>query len=318
MKTPAFWSGKNLLSSLLAPLGCLYALATAIRIKRGRPRKIGRPVICVGNITAGGTGKTPTAVSIAGLLQTRGLNPFFVSRGYGGKLKNILVDIQKHSAAETGDEPLILARQAPVVINPDRVAAAQKALQSGAELIIMDDGFQNPGLRKDLSFLVFDGAAGIGNGLCIPAGPLREKLDDGLKRAQAVIILGEDKHNLRALFPEMPVFHGRLAPIPPQSGKKEIIAFAGIGRPEKFYASLRELGFTLLKTLDFTDHHRYGAKELTEIINTAGRFNADIYTTAKDFVKIPLPLRPHFHVLEIEVRWKDAEKLTDFILEKIR
>ena len=140
MKTPAFWSEPNFLSRLLKPLGAAYAFATRLRIGLGRPCKIGRPVVCIGNLTAGGTGKTPVAVAIAGLLQQAGKNPFFVSRGYGGTLKNIMVDKEKHTASEVGDEPLLLARRAPVIVNPDRVAGAQKALRSGAEVIVMDDG----------------------------------------------------------------------------------------------------------------------------------------------------------------------------------
>ena len=170
MKTPAFWSEPNFLSRLLKPLGAAYAFATRLRIGLGRPCKIGRPVVCIGNLTAGGTGKTPVAVAVAGLLQQAGKNPFFVSRGYGGTLKNIMVDKERHTASEVGDEPLLLARRAPVIVNPDRVAGAQKALRSGAEVIVMDDGFQNPGLYKDLSFLVFDGGFGIGNGLSQHAG----------------------------------------------------------------------------------------------------------------------------------------------------
>ena len=131
---------------MLKPLGTVYAFATRLRIGLGRPCKIGRPVVCIGNLTAGGTGKTPVAVAVAGLLQQAGKNPFFVSRGYGGTLKNIMVDKEKHTASEVGDEPLLLARRAPVIVNPDRVAGAQKALRSGAEVIVMDDGFQNPGL----------------------------------------------------------------------------------------------------------------------------------------------------------------------------
>lgn len=234
MKTPAFWSEPNFLSRLLKPLGTVYAFATRLRIGLGRPCKIGRPVVCIGNLTAGGTGKTPVAVAVAGLLQQAGKNPFFVSRGYGGTLKNIMVDKEKHTASEVGDEPLLLARRAPVIVNPDRVAGAQKALRSGAEVIVMDDGFQNPGLYKDLSFLVFDGGFGIGNGLSVPAGPLRENFAAGLKRAHAAIILGEDKHNLSAKIAGIPIFRGSVVPVRPEVSNTDAVAFAGIGRPEKF------------------------------------------------------------------------------------
>ncbi len=301
MKTPAFWSEPNFLSRLLKPLGTVYAFATRLRIGLGRPCKIGRPVVCIGNLTAGGTGKTPVAVAVAGLLQQAGKNPFFVSRGYGGTLKNIMVDKEKHTASEVGDEPLLLARRAPVIVNPDRIAGAQKALRSGAEVIVMDDGFQNPGLYKDLSFLVFDGGFGIGNGLSVPA-----------------IILGEDKHNLSAKIAGIPIFRGSVVPVRPEVSNTDAVAFAGIGRPEKFYASMRELGFNLVETVDFPDHHRYTAAELNRLIDKARSKDALLFTTAKDFVKIPTQMQKYFRVLEIEIRWEDEAALSKFILDNIR
>lgn len=318
MKTPAFWSEPNFLSRLLKPLGTVYAFATRLRIGLGRPCKIGRPVVCIGNLTAGGTGKTPVAAAVAGLLQQAGKNPFFVSRGYGGTLKNIMVDKEKHTASEVGDEPLLLARRAPVIVNPDRVAGAQKALRSGAEVIVMDDGFQNPGLYKDLSFLVFDGGFGIGNGLSVPAGPLRENFAAGLKRAHAAIILGEDKHNLSAKIAGIPIFRGSVVPVRPEVSDTDAVAFAGIGRPEKFYASMRELGFNLVETVDFPDHHRYTAVELNRLIDKARSKDALLFTTAKDFVKIPTQMQKYFRVLEIEIRWEDEAALSKFILDNIR
>ncbi len=317
MKTPSYWMSENLISSILKPLGYIYAYATNLRLSIKHPRKVCRPVICIGNITAGGTGKTPVAVSFAKLLQQMGKNPFFVSRGYGGKLKGVMVDKSRHSAAEVGDEPLLLSRQAPVIVNPDRFSGAQKALQSGAEIIIMDDGFQNPGLHKDLSFLVFDGGVGIGNGLCIPAGPLRESLASGLKRAQAVIILGEDKHNLATQIKGLPIFRGAVVAKKPETNNNDVIAFAGIGRPEKFYTSLRELGINLLKTVDFPDHHQYTMSELKKLIDEAQKKNAVLFTTAKDFVKIPTQIQRHFHVLEIEISWENEESLKTFITQNI-
>lgn len=318
MKTPSFWQHKNLISTLLSPLEYLYGWATQFRIKHGHGGHISRPVICIGNITAGGTGKTPVAISIAKLLQQQGKHPYFVSRGYGGKLKGVIVDKQKHSAREVGDEPLLLAKQAPVVINPDRFRAALTAVKNGAELILMDDGFQNPGLHKDVSFLVFDGSFGIGNGRIIPSGPLRETLENGLKRADAVIIIGEDKYNLADKVNKLPVFKGKITPVPPQTASKKAIAFAGIGRPEKFYASLQECGLELIKTINFPDHHRYTETELKGLINKAKKANAELFTTSKDFVKIPASLQSEFQVLEISVAWERPEFLTKFIMDKIR
>ena len=317
MKTPDFWKSKNLLADILTPLGLIYGLATALRLRFKKSRKVPYPVICIGNLTAGGTGKTPVSVSMAALLQQAGRTPFFVTRGYGGKSRNIFADAKKYNVRETGDEPLLLARQAPTVINPDRATGAELAIKNGADTIIMDDGFQNPGLYKDLSFLVFDGTTGIGNGKCIPAGPLRETFAAGIKRAQAIIILGEDKHNLAAQTKDLPIFKGSVVAKKPEINNNEIIAFAGIGRPEKFYTSLRELGFKLLKTIDFPDHHQYTMAELKKLINEAQKKDAVLFTTAKDFVKIPPQIQKHFHVLEIEISWENEESLKAFLHQNL-
>ena len=317
MKTPEFWKSKNLLADILTPLGLIYGLATALRLRFKKSRKVPYPVICIGNLTAGGTGKTPVSVSIAALLQQAGKRPFFITRGYGGKSRNIFADAKKYNVRKTGDEPLLLARQAPTVINPDRATGAELAIKNGADTIIMDDGFQNPGLYKDLSFLVFDGTTGIGNGKCIPAGPLRETFAAGIKRAQAIIILGEDKHNLAAQTKELPIFKGSVVAKKPEINNNEIIAFAGIGRPEKFYTSLRELGFKLLKTVDFPDHHQYTMAELKKLITEAQKKNAVLFTTAKDFVKIPPQIQKHFHVLDIEISWENEENLRAFLHQNL-
>ena len=187
MKTPKYWQSNSLLSKVLTPLGWIYGALTQVRLKLTKAPHVKVPVICIGNITAGGTGKTPVALSIAKILTSEVYHPFFVSRGYGGKLQNIIVNNKKHSAKDVGDEPLLLSRQAPVVVDANRYNGAQLAIKEGADLIIMDDGFQNPSLYKDLSFLVFDGNYGIGNGKIIPAGPLRETFIQGIKRADAII-----------------------------------------------------------------------------------------------------------------------------------
>lgn len=317
MKTPAYWNSINFMAKMLRPLGCIYNLATRLNIRLSKSKSVDKPVICIGNLTAGGTGKTPVAVSIAAMLQSLNKKPFFVSRGYGGKLKNIVVDNKIHTADAVGDEPLLLSRQAPIVVNPDRYQGALKAIENGADVIVMDDGFQNPGLKKDLSILVFDGSIGIGNGFGIPAGPLRESLADGLKRAQAVIILGKDKHNLKQLFSALPVFEGKIVSRPTEISTPKIIAFAGIGRPEKFYDSLRQSGFEVKETYDFPDHHQYKIKELKNLIDRAETLGTELYTTAKDFVKIPPILQPRFKVLEIEIEWTDKKALLEFIQKNI-
>lgn len=314
MKTPTYWKNENILSVILLPLGWIYGLATALRLWIHTPQKVDAKVICVGNLTAGGTGKTPVAVSLAALLQQNGKNPYFVSRGYGGKLKDVLVDPKRHTAADVGDEPLLLARQAQVVINPQRYEGALLAEQEGADYIIMDDGFQNPYLYKDFSFIVVDGNFGFGNGFCIPAGPLREFKGLGLKRANAVIILGEDKHNLSGSFGKLPVFRGKTVAVSPSPLTYDVVAFAGIGRPEKFYQSLRDCGFKIVATEDFPDHHFYSEAELQELLDLGKKYKAPVYTTAKDFVKIPPRLQSKFKVLEITIEWENPAELANFLL----
>lgn len=317
METPKYWKDKNIYSYLLSPLGWLYQCATLLNMTLKQPQKVDKTVICIGNLTAGGTGKTPVSISIAKILTDMKRKPFFISRGYGGKLHNVLVDKNKHSPQEVGDEPLLLAQSAPVIVNPNRYEGAKLAIENGADIIVMDDGFQNPTLKKDLSFLVFDGEFGYGNGMCIPAGPLRESLSSGLKRAQAIIIIGEDKHNLASKFNHLPIFKANIVPKFNKEEKKPIIAFAGIGRPEKFYTSLRLCGFKIYQTIDFPDHHQYSKEELLSLIKKAEQNQCVLYTTSKDFVKIPSDLRKYFNVLEIEIKWENETALKKFIFNYI-
>ena len=318
MKTPRFWKSRNLISTTLLPLGWIYSGLTAARLKFKKSGKVNIPVICLGNITAGGSGKTPTAVTLAKLLQKKGYHPYFVSRGYGGKLSGIiLTKDSSYTAAEVGDEPLILSRIAPVSINPDRYQAALKAQEQGADIIIMDDGFQNPSLKKDISILIIDGGFGFGNQRPLPAGPLRENLQSGLKRANAALIIGEDKNNCAQEMKNLPLFTGKIKEIEPQTKPTQVIAFAGIGRPEKFYQSLENCGMNIISRHDFPDHHFYTEKELQSLSNEAQEKKAALYTTAKDIVKIPLPLRPKFNVLEIEIEIEKEQELMSFILSRL-
>ena len=312
MKTPNFWKQNNWLSNILLPLSTIYATATKLRIKLHSPYKAKCPVICIGNLTAGGTGKTPVSLSVVEMLQNMGKKPFFISRGYGGRIHNVMVNKQVHTPQQVGDEPLLLAEQAPTVVNPDRATAAQMAIAHGADCLVMDDGFQNPGLYKNISFLVFDGNYGIGNGRVIPAGPLRETLDSGLKRAQAVIILGDDKTNIASKI-NLPIFYGKITEQQPENTSRPVLAFAGIGHPEKFYNSLAKCGLNVVKTHNFPDHYFYTRAELNKLIEYAKKHDLDIYTTSKDFVKIPLSLQKEFKVLQIKVRWQNPDKLKDFL-----
>ena len=248
MREPAFWWRKGG-GSLLAPLAAIYGAVAWARIQaQGQPA--GVPVICLGNLTAGGAGKTPAALAVAHLLLAARERPFFLSRGYGGKLAGpVRVDPSFHHAADVGDEPLMLARLAPTIVARDRVAGARVARSAGASVIVMDDGFQNPSLTKDLAILLVDGRRGIGNGRIIPAGPLRAPLDIQIARAQALVVVGPPDGAAKVLATArrygVTVFHARLEPDRNSLaalGKRKVLAFAGIGNPDKFFATLTEAG----------------------------------------------------------------------------
>ena len=279
-------------------------------------------MLCVGNLVAGGAGKTPVALDLARRLAARGAHPHILSRGYGGTAAGPLaIDPARHDAAEVGDEPLLLARAAPTWIARDRVAGARAAIAAGAGVIVMDDGFQNPALAKDVSLLVIDGAYGFGNGRVMPAGPLREPIAGALARAEAVVLMGEDELGLAARLGAMRVLAARLVPVARQAFAGPIVAFAGIGRPEKFFRTIVESGATLIERHEFPDHYRYGAAELARLEDEAARDGARLLTTAKDWVRLPPPWRDRIAVLEIEVEWRDAaalEALLDRVAERAR
>ena len=292
MHEPAFWWRKSG-GGLLAPLAALYGAVAWGRIQaQGKPA--GVPVICLGNLTVGGAGKTPAALAVAHLLLAASERPFFLSRGYGGKLAGpVRVDPSFHHAADVGDEPLMLARLAPTIVARDRVAGARAARSGGASVIVMDDGFQNPSLNKDLAILVVDGRRGIGNGRVIPAGPLRAPLEIQIARAQAIVVVGPPDGAAKILDTArrygVTVFHGRLEADRnglAALGKRKVLAFAGIGNPEKFFATLTEAGIDVAARSSFPDHHRYTATEAQGLIARAQAKNLVLITTEKDHVRL--------------------------------
>lgn len=304
MKAPSFWyRPAGTLAAMLSPLGDIYAAATRRRLATRPAYRPKVPVVCIGNVTAGGSGKTPLALALAKMLIELGRNPAFVSRGYGGKLKGpVKVDPARHTAADVGDEPLLLARQAPVWIARDRAAAARQAEQESS-ILILDDGLQNPSIAKDFSILVIDGETGIGNGLCIPAGPLREPLSNALKRAQAMVIIGkQDKQNLAAQA-VCPVFRADFTPtnLDKLPRDRPFLAFAGIGRPEKFYATCREAGLHLAATRDFPDHHAFRQSDLDALAEESRRLGATLLTTEKDRARLPRNFAQSVHALRVDL-----------------
>lgn len=316
MKAPEFWlTGRGPWPAVLAPLGCLYALGGRLRHARARPRDVGVPVICIGNLTAGGTGKTPLAITIAGLLGAGGRTPHILTRGYGGTLSGpVRVDTVIHNAPETGDEALLLARAAPTWVAHDRVSGARAAINQGADTLILDDGFQNPALKKDFALVVIDGATGLGNGRVIPAGPLREPMRTGLARADAVIIMGRDEKNIandvRDCAPDLPVFTAHLRPCPDTSrlAGKSVFGFAGIGRPEKFRDTLIEIGCRVAGFRAFADHHVFSAQEIAQLRAAADEAKAQLVTTAKDAARLGSDAQG-IEVVEIVAELEDAAAL---------
>jgi tetraacyldisaccharide 4'-kinase len=292
MREPAFWwrPGRG---AFLSPLGGIYGAVAALRM-RAEGRRAGVPVICLGNLTIGGAGKTPAALAVCRLLLAARERPVFLSRGYGGRLRGpVRVDPAIHSAADVGDEPLLLARLAPAIVAGDRVAGARLARQSGASVIVMDDGFQNPALVKDLSIILVDARRGVGNGRVVPAGPLRAPLQSQIARADALIVVGprdgEPAVAERARRRGLAVFHARLEPdhrTVAALGGREVLAFAGIGDPEKFFATLAEAGIAIAERAAFPDHHRYTAAEAQALMARAETANLVPITTEKDHVRL--------------------------------
>lgn len=294
LRAPELWWRKpGAGAAMLYPFSAIYGAVAAARLsKPGYRAKI--PVLCIGNPTLGGAGKTPTAIAIGNFLKARGRRPFFLTRGYGGELPGpLIVDLARHDARQIGDEAPLLAAIAPTVVARDRAAGAKLAEENGADVLIMDDGFQNPSLEKNFSLLVVDGAKGIGNGLTFPAGPLRAPLGAQLRRAQALLIVGSgdagDKAQALAKDTGLAVLRGKLVPAPSSVSDiagKRVLAFAGIGAPEKFFRSLEDAGVIVAAWKSFGDHHRYTADDAHDLLAKAAAGGLELVTTEKDAARM--------------------------------
>lgn len=325
MKTPQFWQREtnSLLPFLLAPAACLYGGVSRIHRSLQKRERVSVPVICIGNVVAGGAGKTPVAVAVARLFLSVGKKPHFLSRGYGGSLAGptrVVLDV--HTFREVGDEPLILAETAPTWIAKDRAAGARAAEEAGADVIIMDDGFQNPTLIKDLSLLVLDADYGVGNGRLIPAGPLRESLSAGLRRSDAAILVGKSiQKELKIQLSEFkPVYKAKIVPRPSADtiGGEKVVAFAGIGRPEKFFTSLRESGCELIKCFSYADHHIYEKDEIMVMVELAATQNAVLVTTRKDYVRLPSDAKMMVTVFDVDMAFEAPDELQSCLLSVLK
>lgn len=316
MRAPDFWfasadriAGR---ARLLQPLGHLYGRITARRVARPPDVHLDIPVICIGNLNAGGTGKTPAVIAILSLLSDQFQRPHVVTRGYGGSLQGpVRVDPARHTAAEVGDEPLLLAAFAEVWVAKDRGAGGRAAAEAGATAVVLDDGFQNPTLHKDLSIVVVDAVQGFGNGLCLPAGPLREPVATGLLRAHALLSIGNKSAQNAFSVPDKPsrLPHLRATLEPLQTGMDwtgtRVYAFAGIGHPSKFFATLKSLGAEVVHAEPLDDHQRLSPALLSRMDTEATRVKAQLVTTEKDAVRLPAAFRSKVITLPVRLTFDD-------------
>ncbi|MFS2318655.1 tetraacyldisaccharide 4'-kinase [Maricaulis sp. D1M11] len=325
MKEPDFWSrpshtlSDRIRDGLLSPLSTLYAWAGQRRLDKTVSMDPGIPVICIGNLTLGGTGKTPLTRHIQACLTDMGHRPACLSRGYGGREPGPLrVDTDRHSAMDVGDEPLLLARDGEAWISRDRPAGARAMAADGATVILMDDGHQNPSLAKTASLVVIDGRSGWGNGRVFPAGPLREPVSRGLARADAIVVMTPDRDalpdytGLKLDELEIPVFHAWLAPCarPPDG---PLLAFAGIGKPQKVFDSLALAGADLVGTESFADHHVYTTAEIDALFQHAAALDARLITTEKDWVRLPPAVQEQVLVWPIEVEFANTAAFDELL-----
>jgi tetraacyldisaccharide 4'-kinase len=331
LDTPRWWYVREgapapITRAVLQPLSWIWAAATARRIARGAPRDPGVPVICVGNLTVGGTGKTPIVRELAHRLQMAGQKPVILTRGHGGTLEGpVAVELARHTAAEVGDEPIMLAKDFPVIVSRDRAAGALEAVSAGADIIVMDDGHQNPAVRKTLSLVVVDGETRddewpFGDGSVFPAGPMREPLAVGLARADAVIILlppGLDAvdPDLLAVFGDKPVLIARLmAATPPPGGPQ--LGFAGVGKPWKVERALKAAGCMLVDFAAFPDHKPYDDKALSALAAHAEVYEAGLVTTEKDWVRLSPMWQAQVTAWPVRAKF-DHEAVVDALLHSL-
>ncbi|WP_428246349.1 tetraacyldisaccharide 4'-kinase [Ferrovibrio sp.] len=320
-RTPDFWSAgtTSSLPALLSPLALLYGLGNRLNRALAQPQEVAVPVISVGNLVAGGAGKTPTAIALAARLKAMGRLPAIISRGYGGSEAGPLrVDPSLHTAALVGDEALLLARAAPTWIGRDRPDAARAACRAGCDILLADDAHQTYALERDINLLVVDAAQGFGNGCLLPAGPLREGIAEGLERADAVILIGQPAQPFD--FGALPVFAAALQPLAADAAMlkdERVLAFAGIGRPEKFFATLESIGAHVAERQAFPDHGAYDTDTVMRLVERAVALKAQAVTTEKDLMRLPPEARAMVQVLRVELVFEAPGRIEAFITEAL-
>lgn len=314
MRAPGFWRGRGggLVPLLLSPAAAVYASATARKMRR-RGWQAPVPVICCGNATAGGAGKTTVALDIGRRLANRGIAVHFLLRGYGGSLRGpVRVDPTIHDSMAVGDEALVLAADRPTWISGDRAAGARAAVAAGAQAIIMDDGLQNPTLEKDLSLLIVDGPSGFGNGRVIPAGPLREPVRAAAARSRAAVMIGPDETGAETLLPRsLPVLRAVLRPGPEAAllAGQAVFAFCGLANPQKFFSTLTEAGMVLAGRAAFADHYPFDEGDMRDLLAQAEALRAIPVTTRKDYVRLPPAFRSRVTVVTVRLEWAEPTQI---------
>lgn len=319
MKTPYFWQKKfNIFDIILIPISIIYILLCLLNRMLKKEKKIKIPVICIGNLVIGGAGKTPTVSAISKLL----LNDFefihILLRGYKGKNKNAKLIDSNDNVKNVGDEALIHFENNPVCISRNRYLGAKLCQKNGADLIILDDGFQSKHVFKNLSFIVLDNNYQFGNRKVFPAGPLREPLNFGLKRADALIVIKNSKNlDFDLSLSKLPIFFAKKKIILPKLKTQNVLAFCGIGNPENFFSSLVENKINIRQKLIFSDHHFYSDNQIKSIIKKGNKKKLQIVTTKKDFIKINKKFHSKIKMVDMHIQFKEKYKLREFIMSKI-
>lgn len=324
-KTPKFWyrdltTPPPMSEKILSVFSWIYRALYKIHQLSKIPYKAEIPVLCLGNLVAGGTGKTPTALAIFDLIKKESIaqSPYFLLRGYGGaEVGPLFVDTQKHTAWDVGDEALILAKKAPTIVAADRAGGAKLAQSKGADFIIMDDGLQNPGIHKDIKIIIINGEMGLGNQKLIPAGPIRQPLSEGLNSAHGFIMIGEDQRDIKRWLPPSKILikaHIKKSDCNNVDLGAPYIAFAGLGYPQKFFNFLKhEAGLNIIKTIEFCDHYPYTEEDILKLRTTADRLNCKLITTEKDFLRIPASVHQDIEIMHIDMVFDEPQLLAQLI-----